>query len=199
MFRDMTPSLPPGLSVTARPESETSPLWFGLRHFASHNQFAFVFGLLFIGKVATRLSLHSSNPTQRSVAAWAERLFERVSDNWFGILIGNAFGAFFSALVLHWVQQFSLAQLVWQFLMGLLQPLIQALTSLVPGGGGLFKAIGNLFSWYGDNQLKFNFWLLYSAAICDDLGLPNLKTLGRRLWHSRTSSQTRPTQTQAPS
>ncbi|HWW01402.1 MAG TPA: hypothetical protein VNZ64_17025 [Candidatus Acidoferrum sp.] len=29
------------------------------------------------------------------------------------------------------------------------------------------------------NQFKFTFWFFYTAAICDDLGLPNFKTLGR--------------------
>jgi hypothetical protein len=38
------------------------------------------------------------------------------------------------------------------------------------------------FKWYGANQMKLNFWFLYLAGICDDVGLPNIKALGRWLW-----------------
>jgi hypothetical protein len=55
------------------------------------------------------------------------------------------------------------------------------MASAGPGAG----SVGRWYWWYGQNQAKFLFWLLYSAAICDDLGLPNYKTLirwgGRRL------------------
>ena len=51
-------------------------------------------------------------------------------------------------------------------------------TIRIPGSNSL----ANLANWYGDNQFKFMFWLFYSAAICDDLGLPNYKALARFLW-----------------
>jgi hypothetical protein len=60
-------------------------------------------------------------------------------------------------------------------------PVLQAAIRLA--GGSLPDLVERWFSWYGANQAKFAFWLLYSAALCDDLGLPNYKTLARRPWN----------------
>jgi hypothetical protein len=49
-------------------------------------------------------------------------------------------------------------------------------------GSAIVNFVGGMFAWYGDNQIRFNFWILYVAAVCDDLGIPNLKTLARLLW-----------------
>jgi hypothetical protein len=49
--------------------------------------------------------------------------------------------------------------------------------------GSLSDLVERWSTWYGVNQTKFAFWLLYSAALCDDLGLPNYKTLARRAWN----------------
>jgi hypothetical protein len=42
--------------------------------------------------------------------------------------------------------------------------------------------LGQWFSWYGDNQMKLNFWIIYLAGAFDDLGVPNYKTLARWAW-----------------
>jgi hypothetical protein len=63
----------------------------------------------------------------------------------------------------------------------LLSPAIHSITDALPGSG-VIHGITSLFSWYGENQFKFTFWLLFSAGICDDLGLPNYKTLSRWIW-----------------
>ena len=48
-------------------------------------------------------------------------------------------------------------------------------------GKGSAGSFHDWASWYGDNQYRFTFWFLYLAAIGDDLGIPNFKTLGRWL------------------
>jgi hypothetical protein len=68
--------------------------------------------------------------------------------------------------------------LAWQFVGGLLSPMLHAIGKLLPGT----DLLASWGSWYADNQFKFTFWLFYSAAICDGLGVPNYKTLGRMLW-----------------
>lgn len=42
--------------------------------------------------------------------------------------------------------------------------------------------IQGLIQWFDANQMKFLFWMLYLSAVLDDLGLPNLKTLAKRVW-----------------
>ncbi len=49
-------------------------------------------------------------------------------------------------------------------------------------GASRVDGFRRLFSWYGENQFKFDFWFIYFASVCDDLGLPNLKTLARFFW-----------------
>jgi hypothetical protein len=56
------------------------------------------------------------------------------------------------------------------------------------------------WSWYDQNQLKFNFWLIYLAAVCDDFGIPNLKSLvrwGWRKWRAKGSKNSNTQQSTA--
>lgn len=86
-----------------------------------------------------------------------------------------------TAWVLAFTQQFSWTALLWRLLV---DPILHVLMGLVRGllGHGAQGSLQGWLDWYGDNQIKFNFWLIYTAAICDDLGLPNLKTLARWVW-----------------
>jgi hypothetical protein len=85
------------------------------------------------------------------------------------------------AMVLVWVQKFSLSQLLWGWALHSIVPPLHDLAAHFFGEPGT-DTIGRWFSWYGQNQLKFDFWLIYFASVCDDLGLPNLKTLARFAW-----------------
>lgn len=116
-----------------------------------------------------------------------QRIINNLSENWFGMVVGNAFGAMISAMVLVWVQNFSWAQMLWQWvfqdLLSTFQPVAEAIL-----GRGRLGSFEQWWNWYGDNQFRFTFWFFYVAAICDDLGLPNFKTLGRwlgRRWRKR--------------
>ena len=85
-----------------------------------------------------------------------------------------------AVLVLQCVQNFSLTHWLWEALSGRALQALQAMGRLM--GWSQPSPLERWFSWYGANQTKFAFWLLYSAALCDDLGLPNYKTLARRAW-----------------
>ena len=95
-------------------------------------------------------------------------------------MVINAFIAFGAVVVVKVTQQFSLTHWLWQSVTDLLRSAIYGMASLFPAG--VESAVKSLTGWYDDNQFKCMFWLFYSAAICDDLGLPNYKTLGRFLW-----------------
>jgi hypothetical protein len=122
-----------------------------------------------------QLTHDSMHPAYRDAASRIRHSCRNVTRQWVRLVVVNAFVAFGVSLALHVIQQFALTHLLWQLLAGIFRPVIHALMSLLPGAGFMT----NLAAWYGENQLKFAFWLLYSAAICDDLGLPNYKTLGR--------------------
>lgn len=175
----MTPSLPPGLASAPVAEAQPpSPAWQGLRHLFQHHSYAIIFAIVFLIRCTTRLRHYSGDETEEDAAVQARLLFRRLTRRWIRLVVVNAFVAFGGAIALQFMQQFSLTSFVCQFLGDLFHPVIHTIAQLVPGSG----TIGRLASWYGENQLKFSFWLLYSAAICDDLGVPNYKTLARLLW-----------------
>jgi len=178
IWRDMTPSLPPVLA--GEPAAETATQSVLLAFIRSH-PFAILFGLIFVGKGAGQLAHYSRNKDHRKAAAWLKRGLRRVSEQWFSLVVVNAFNAFVAVLVLGIIQQFSWTHFLWEWVAHLFDPLIHAIAKMLPGHGFL-GLIEGLVAWYNSNQLKFTFWLFYSAAICDDLGLPNYKTLTRYVW-----------------
>jgi hypothetical protein len=176
---EMTPSLPPGLG-------ESSPQWWHASKNAIHrHSFALLFLAIFVLKSALALAHYSNDSRLRKAAGRVLRATRRISSDWFGLLIKNAFAAFVGVLVLQFVQNFTLTHLLWEAVKGIFSPMLETAGRLL--GGGLSSLIGRWFEWYGDNQTKFSFWLLYSAALCDDLGLPNYKTLARRVWERACS------------
>jgi hypothetical protein len=79
------------------------------------------------------------------------------------------------------VETFTGTRFLVNLLLAAILPPIKTIAALALGSG-IVNFIGGLLDWYGDNQLRFNFWVLYVAAVCDDLGIPNLKTLARFAW-----------------
>jgi hypothetical protein len=176
VWHDMAPSLPPVLSPKASAHSPTFRF-----DFFHHHGFALLYSTLFIGKVAGELSRWSPYSWHRNKAAWVQSLFRKIWANWFRLLVANAFVAFGMTIALQIVQQFSLTQLIWQLALDLFHQLVSPIAGST-SGNFLVRTAESTASWYGENQFKFMFWGFYTAAICDDLGLPNLKTLGRFLW-----------------
>jgi hypothetical protein len=175
---EMTPTLPPGLAGKPQPEAVPTPMWDAIRSGFSKHEYVIVFAAVWALRVGSRIVRYSSNIKHRRTAAWLLRASRKVGDGWFGLLISNGFSAFIGVMVLQFVQAFSWTGWLWRIVMDLLGPLVHPAFS----GPGIFHGIASLFSWYGDNHFRFTFWLLYSAGICDDLGLPNYKTLTRWLW-----------------
>jgi hypothetical protein len=180
IWREMTPSLPPGFE--GKPEAEpTSSPWHSWTTSAHQHRFGLIFTLVFILTVWGRLGRHTAPETSLSrSSAHLDRIRKRISEEWFGLVVSNAFGALISAFVVVWVQQFEFPKLLFQWVLGSLTVAIQSVLAFVVGShrAGTLEA---WFQWYGENQMKFTFWFFYLAAICDDLGIPNFKALGRWL------------------
>jgi len=177
IWREMTPSLPPGLARKPLPEAEASSTW-GFSFFHQH-QLALLFGIIFACEGAARLVRYSRNGEPTNGAGSLRRVTRCLARQWFRLVVRNAFIVFVTVLVLQFVQQFSLSQWLWHALIDLCRPMTDTLAALFPRA---FGTLAGLVGWFNENQLKLTFWLLYSAAICDDLGLPNYKALARYLW-----------------
>ena len=189
LCRGMVPSMPPGFAVKPDAESDSAPAARNWHHLFYQYQFAVIFGILFTGKFLARLASYSAGVHHHAVVAWFRRFSRRLSNNWFGLIVGNAFTAWVTVVVLQWTQQFSWTHWIWQGIWDVFQPAFHSAISGLPGSGW-FQKVGRLFSWYNQNQLKFTFWFIYMAGICDDLGLPNLKTFVR--WLRRRWFNTEP-------
>jgi hypothetical protein len=174
IFHDMAPTLPPGFHHSGPAEAESSVTHLNW-HLSEQQRFVLVFAILFSVSAWTRLVRPTSGQ-----ATGVQKLGRRISTGWFCLIVGNAFGAMISAIVIAWVQKFSLSQLLFQWVWAAISAPIQLLMGRLLGDApGVVQA---WFSWYDANQLRFTFWFLYVTAICDDLGLPNLKTGARWLW-----------------
>jgi hypothetical protein len=110
-----------------------------------------------------------------------QKISAQLSKDWFRLIVGNAIGALISAVVVYFVETFAGTKLLVNLLLGAILPAVTAISTSI-FGSVIVNFIGGMFAWYGDNQLRFNFWILYIAAVSDDLGIPNLKTLARFLW-----------------
>ena len=178
LCEEMAPSLPPFLA--GKPASHVAGLAHPWWKAAKEHAFVVLWVLFFVHTTWVRFTRPGAG-AKGGKGAWVRRALARFSENWFELIVGNAFGAMVSALVLVWVQQFSFSQILLHWL---LESCLAGLQNLAAHlfGTGRVDAVSSLFSWYADNQFKFTFWVLYISAICDDLGLPNFKTLARWAW-----------------
>ncbi len=179
VWRQMTPSVPPGYSRTPELESTRTGALDALGTALDQHRFLVVFGFIFAASLWRELGPWH-NADEAGSKSRLRKIGGNLSRRWFELIVVNAFGAMIAAIVLAWVQQFSFVRLFFGWLLEALIAGCQNLIGLLlgPSRGESFRA---WFDWYCDNQLKFNFWVFYLAAVCDDLGLPNFKTLGRWL------------------
>lgn len=176
---EMTPALPPW--GAAEPESQARVVWGdGWSSLGTHG-FGILTAVFFVGFAGTRLAGYSTSPRIRNAAAGLARISRRVSDHWFGSIVGNAFYAMVLVFGLCLAQELSASRWLVTLLFDFLHPATHTLAGFFLGADTT-DGIGRLLGWWNDNQVKFVFWSLYLAAIGDDLGLPNYKTLGRILW-----------------
>jgi hypothetical protein len=177
IWEEMAPSLPPGFGQKPEVEAATPAPSNTPETWSAEHRFLIVFGLIFILTVWFRLK---HDTAESKAESHLEKFTNHLSENWFRLIVGNAIGALISAIVLVWVQQFTFANMLLHWL---LESILSGLQTLAQQFLGTSRAdtVQAWFSWYGDNQLKFTFWFFYLSAICDDFGIPNFKTLGRRL------------------
>jgi hypothetical protein len=174
----MIPSPPPFLhspiQLEADPASANHVWWRVLRGYS----FGFLYGVCFLHSIWVGFRGFRASPGDGGIERRLRSIFSNLREHWFRLIVGNAIGAWVGAMVLSWVQQFSLSQQLWRWL----------LESL---GHELFGSshrgpLGDLISWYGANQVKLNFWFLYLAGMLDDIGVPNYKTMARWAWRRWT-------------
>ena len=200
IFGSMTPSPPPFLAGISRSQSNSNSS--GILHkwwsSAQGHQFAIVFAILFAVYARMRLIRVFCSTTSEAyiTPTRLQKISNQLSKDWFRLIIGNAFGALVSAIVLYFVETFTGTRFLVNLLVAAILPAIKTVATFVLGSG-IVNFIGGLITWYGENQLRFNFWLLYVATVCDDLGIPNLKTLARLAW-SRWLGDTSPGSRTAP-
>ena len=178
LVQDMIPSAPPGLGSAEANSPSALHEW---QSSFSQHKIPIVFAMLFILQISRRLfgrRQQGQLPIRQSRIA---RISHELSENWFTLIVGNAFGAMIGAWIVVWVQKFSFSQIFWGWLLNWIVPPLHNFAQQIFGTSGA-DTIGHWFSWYGQNQFKFDFWLIYFASVCDDLGLPNLKTLARFAW-----------------
>jgi hypothetical protein len=140
-----------------------------------------VFTIIFAVQASGRLFGRPQQNAQPGKQSRLQKIGQELSENWYSLIVANAFGAMVGAMILVWVQKFSLSQILWGWILHSIVPPLHDLAAHIFGASGT-DAIGRWFSWYGENQLKFDFWFIYFASVCDDLGLPNVKTLARFAW-----------------
>jgi hypothetical protein len=177
IWRDMAPALPP--LVTSDPSLEAEPSSkIDFRFFRQH-RYALIFAAMFIGIAAGRLLKYTGTPKQQNAATWVEKAFRRISEQWFKLIVINALLALVGAMILQATQQVSFIHVLWNIFRDSILAVIQLIANAFPAT--IVNVVEIQVAWYKANELKFIFWLLYIAAICDDLGLPNYKTIGRYL------------------
>jgi hypothetical protein len=162
----MVPSPPPGFGGLEH--GEHSHAWW---HAVRGNALVLFFAIFFAHSLW--LGFHGGAV---GVGRRLQRILSELREHWFGLIVGNAIAAWVTTLVLGMVQNFSITQMLWHWLCGLLLAPFQDL------GGSSAHGWRDWFAWYGANQAKLTFWFLYLAGAFDDLGVPNLKTLARWAW-----------------
>jgi hypothetical protein len=192
IWQQMIPSAPPGFGETLQGGPEASARWHSWTSGFEKHRLLIVFVLILIPTVWAGLAGGRAGGWACEGPTRVGKIRRNLSRQWFRLIVGNAFGAMISAMVILWVQRFSLTSMV---VGGLLGWALGAVERLLGSAG---QTLGAWMKWYGQNQLKFTFWVLYLAAVCDDLGIPNLKTLGRwlgRRLRKRINSDRSPTPT----
>jgi len=178
---DMIPSPPPFLGGGA--EAGTGRSWFAGHwlHSVKWYGFAFLFSVFFAHSLWIGFRGRGYRRADAGVAGRVGFILTKIREDWFGLIVGNAIGAWVGAVLLAYASGFSLPHIIWDLCMEPVSSIAQGLGVSIFGRGGS-STIKEWFAWYGANQMKLNFWFLYLAGVCDDLGLPNFKALGRWLW-----------------
>jgi hypothetical protein len=166
----MVPTLPPGFERL--PAAQDHPWW----HTAPSGGFTFCFAIFFIHSLWVGFHGQGAGAGKR-----IGRILSHLRENWFGLMVGNAIGAWVTVTVLSHLPSFSPFQMLWHWFLGWALPSLRAIAIFVLGASNT-ASVSDWFSWYNSNQIKLNFWVLYLAGAFDDLGVPNVKAMARWSW-----------------
>jgi len=191
LVRPRIPTPPPGLTWSTFTLPGSVSAWV-------HNYRLWILWTIFFGFALWLRFRQALGQQGEGDNRWT-RAGQRLSENWFGIFVGNAIGASIGAFIVTMLGQFSLRSM-------LVNEAWASLVRLFPhssegSSGGLVGFIRAFWSWFAANQLNLTFWMFFLAAVLDDLGLPNFKTWGRHRWRRfrrRHRSDKKPSPTQTP-
>jgi len=183
IWKDMVPSKGPGMAFSLGNWGNWSS------EFEGHG-FWILWGCSVVVVSGFRLARFLPDARHRAFVKHLRKIERRFSENWFRLIVSNAIVAMVSAMIISWASQFTWSAFIWN---ELIKPVIawifHAVSALI--GVRSTGVIEDWMNWYGENALKFTFWGIYLGSIADDLGLPNAKTLCRRLW-TRLVAQKQP-------
>lgn len=168
---DMVPSPPPGFGGAELPGGVPARLAHACWRAARGNIFALSFAVFFAHSLW--VGFHGG---EARLGRRMGRALRMVRKHWFSMIVLNAIGAWLTVLVMGLMLDFSLSRLLWQWVCNSLLGAVRDV------GAANFPRLGAWLDWFGNNHSKLAFWGLYLAGICDDLGVPNLKTLSRWAW-----------------
>ena len=170
---DMIPSLPPGFAGQEPLEGHHSghhdAWWDAVRGGA--------FGLFFAIFFAHSLWVGFHDGAGAD-GGRIRRILSNLREKWFGLIVGNAIGAWAAVLVLGIMQNFSPWRMLWHAVGGMVLPVVREVGRFFFGESAA-AGLGAWLSWYDANQIKLTFWVLYLGGAFDDLGVPNFKTMAR--------------------
>ncbi|HWD18323.1 MAG TPA: hypothetical protein VHB20_03525 [Verrucomicrobiae bacterium] len=173
----MIPTPPPLFGAGDAAPSHHWHGWSLLRGHALYFFFAIFFAHSLWGLFRPRPALDAHHGGRRRVY----HILYKVRENWFRMVIGNAITAYIAVVILASLQNFSLRHLIWNALGEWARVHLESLVQY-PFGPSQGRYLSDLFSWYGSNAAKLNFWFVYITGVFDDLGVPNFKTLACWLW-----------------
>ncbi|HEY6228390.1 MAG TPA: hypothetical protein VI282_14820, partial [Verrucomicrobiae bacterium] len=149
IFSAMAPSLPEFLTVhsgSSETVNSSSALhnWWSSVH---EHQFIIVYSILFLALLHMRLARIYPRLAGRFMLGGIqlEKISVRLSKDWFHLIVGNAFGALVSAIVLYFVENFAGARLLLNLLLAAILPTVQAAAAFI-FGAALTNFIGGLIS-----------------------------------------------------
>jgi hypothetical protein len=173
---EMIPSAPPGVGGWEHAKSDHSIQHEGWWDIEGNGPLICIFVIFF----AHSLWVNFRN-REAALGKRTARILANLRENWFSIIIGNAIGAWVATLLMGIVPNFSIFEMVWDWMLGLVFPVIRQAAIFFMGASNT-ASVGNWLSWYHANNIKLAFWILYLAGTLDDLGVPNVKAVARWTW-----------------
>ncbi|HEY3855658.1 MAG TPA: hypothetical protein VGO67_14815 [Verrucomicrobiae bacterium] len=167
----MIPSRPPFFAGRHQPEIAHSSSVGDWLHSLKGHAFAFLFAVFF----AHSLWIGFRRFDERGAGKRLVFILSKLREDWFGLIVGNAIGAWVGAVILVWASGFSMTQMIWHRSIVMIFSCVQSLAVSVLGHRE-WSRVEDLISWYNTNQIKLNFWFLYFAGCAMILDFPISKS-----------------------